>query len=265
MAEALSLREQLNLLENLQEIDLNIRNLETKRDTISPDLKKLESLDAISQKNLTDKEKLIGELERLTKQTEAAILMNNDRVDRTSKKISDVQNQKEYQAASTEMTQLQKLHSELATKKETTAKDLEEAKSSLEEIKNTAHENREQLEKKQAEISKEVAVITTDLNELLKQREEFVDKIEKKILKLYDRIRSKRSGVGLVPAISGRCQGCNMHLPPQLFNEIQKCNEVMNCPSCHRILFWPSEKPSKQEEESLEESDQPRMESVSSK
>ena len=29
-----------------------------------------------------------------------------------------------------------------------------------------------------------------------------------------------------------------MHLPPQLYIEIQKAREVHLCPSCNRILFY---------------------------
>src|SRR4030043_50165 len=34
------------------------------------------------------------------------------------------------------------------------------------------------------------------------------------------------------------CQGCNMNIPPQLFVEIKKNEEIINCPQCRRILYY---------------------------
>jgi len=33
-------------------------------------------------------------------------------------------------------------------------------------------------------------------------------------------------------------QGCNMKIPPQLFNEVQRSEAIIVCPSCNRILYW---------------------------
>ena len=45
-------------------------------------------------------------------------------------------------------------------------------------------------------------------------------------------------GIGLVSVIEGNCQGCNMKLPPQLYNVLQRGNSIEQCPSCLRIIFW---------------------------
>jgi predicted nucleic acid-binding Zn-ribbon protein len=43
----------------------------------------------------------------------------------------------------------------------------------------------------------------------------------------------------VVTARGGICTGCRMHIPPQLFNELQKFRDhVRQCPNCHRILLW---------------------------
>jgi hypothetical protein len=34
------------------------------------------------------------------------------------------------------------------------------------------------------------------------------------------------------------CQACHMDIPPQWFNQLRKFEELMICPSCHRIIFW---------------------------
>jgi len=52
-------------------------------------------------------------------------------------------------------------------------------------------------------------------------------------------IFSRRGGLAVVEVRGGICQGCRMHVPPQLFNEIQRNLErVFVCPSCQRILYF---------------------------
>ena len=62
--------------------------------------------------------------------------------------------------------------------------------------------------------------------------------IPKPLLKRYETIRAKRMGVGLALVVDGSCQGCNMKLPPQLYNILQRANTVEQCPSCSRLMVW---------------------------
>ena len=54
----------------------------------------------------------------------------------------------------------------------------------------------------------------------------------------YEMIKVRRNGVAVVSARSAICSGCNMNLPPQLFNELQRSDELIYCPNCNRIIYW---------------------------
>ena len=45
-------------------------------------------------------------------------------------------------------------------------------------------------------------------------------------------------GLALASVENGTCRGCNMNIPPQLFNVLQRGNSVETCPYCHRIIYW---------------------------
>jgi predicted nucleic acid-binding Zn-ribbon protein len=61
--------------------------------------------------------------------------------------------------------------------------------------------------------------------------------IRRDVLAKYDAIRRRR-GFAVVPAQRGVCMGCNMALPPQLFNTLQRGESIEYCPSCHRIVYF---------------------------
>jgi uncharacterized protein len=61
------------------------------------------------------------------------------------------------------------------------------------------------------------------------------------LLQEYERIFSRRGGVAIVALAHETCQGCHMHLPPQMCLELQRHPRLTFCPHCHRILFVPLE------------------------
>jgi predicted nucleic acid-binding Zn-ribbon protein len=70
-------------------------------------------------------------------------------------------------------------------------------------------------------------------------RESLAAKLNAGIRSKYEMIFARRGGVAVVAVRNGTCLGCHMHVPPQLFNEIQKHREaVRQCPNCNRMLLW---------------------------
>jgi hypothetical protein len=93
-----------------------------------------------------------------------------------------------------------------------------------------AGELREKIERLTGEIERERAA-----------RTELMRNVDGDLRRKYEMIFSRRGGVAVVEVRSGICQGCRMRVPPQLFNEIQRNEQVLLCPSCQRMLFWRAE------------------------
>jgi hypothetical protein len=47
-----------------------------------------------------------------------------------------------------------------------------------------------------------------------------------------------RKGLAVVAVKDGTCRGCNMRIPPQLYNVLQRGNSLELCPTCNRIIYW---------------------------
>jgi predicted nucleic acid-binding Zn-ribbon protein len=73
------------------------------------------------------------------------------------------------------------------------------------------------------------------------RRGELVETVDGDLRRRYEMIFSRRGGVAVVPVRGGTCQGCHMHVPPQLYNLIQRNEQVILCPNCQRMLFWQPE------------------------
>jgi hypothetical protein len=44
--------------------------------------------------------------------------------------------------------------------------------------------------------------------------------------------------MAVAPVQQAICMGCHMNIPAQLFNELQRFDELRFCPHCHRIIYW---------------------------
>jgi uncharacterized protein len=91
---------------------------------------------------------------------------------------------------------------------------------------------------KDGEAARErMAEIETKIAELRVERDKLAKAVKADVLKRYGAIRLRR-GLAVVSVKNGTCQGCNMNIPPQLYNTLQRGQTVETCPSCHRIIYW---------------------------
>jgi len=74
------------------------------------------------------------------------------------------------------------------------------------------------------------------------QREALVAAVDGELRRRYEMIFARRNGLAVVAVRAGTCQGCRMRVPPQLFNQIQRGEQVILCPSCQRLLYWEPER-----------------------
>ena len=77
-----------------------------------------------------------------------------------------------------------------------------------------------------------------ELAKLMQQRENYASKIKKSTYMKYERVRAHRHNIGIASVKDEVCNGCYMHIPPQLYVEVKKDLDVHTCPHCQRILYY---------------------------
>jgi predicted nucleic acid-binding Zn-ribbon protein len=237
VTQPLPLSGQLKALECLQEIDLKIDSLKKNRGGMPAQLKALEEGVLKLKMSVDAKKKAIEDIEKSQRQTQAAQELNRDRLTRANSKLEAVGNSQEFQAANKEIEQLKKLNTSLEEQTKTAVLDIEALNKAAAELSAQLEKQMGEKEAQGAILNTQGSRLDTDIGALTAERKQFVSQVEPRILSQYDRIRGARAGIGIVPAVGGRCKGCNMMVPPQLFIEIQRANQLHQCPSCQRLLF----------------------------
>lgn len=238
-----NLLEQLKTLEMLQELDLRMDRLRSDCNSLPAALKQRDDALGLLKRQTEAKRVAIADVEKAQKQTLAAIDMNEDRLKRSTARLEGVQNTQEYQAITKEIDQLRKFVGTLQEQKERAASQLTALGAELTALEEKTAAQQAERDAEASKIGEQSGKLEGDLSSLTAERKQMTDKVDRRILSKYDRVRGARAGLGFVPVVSGRCKGCNMMVPPQLFNQIVRANALYACPSCHRLLYLPGSQP----------------------
>jgi hypothetical protein len=118
----------------------------------------------------------------------------------------------------------------------------------VEAQKQTLTEKEQVIKELQKNYKRQAAEVAARVEELEQQRDIFEKKrdILKKelpapLLKRYDFIRQRRNGSAISEVKEGVCLGCHMNILPQQFIDLQKGEDLIQCPHCQRILYWVGE------------------------
>ena len=77
----------------------------------------------------------------------------------------------------------------------------------------------------------------TQVTELARSRAEVAAKLPEDALGLFQRVAKVR-GTAVSEAREGMCMECHVKVRPQMFVEVKRNDQVVQCPQCSRILFF---------------------------
>ena len=93
-------------------------------------------------------------------------------------------------------------------------------------------------------IEDDLNAIDADTVTWTEKRAVLAKSIPADLLAQYERIRKRNNGIGVIPVWKAVCSGCHMNIPPQLYNELQRSNDLLSCPNCNRIMYFQNQEKS---------------------
>lgn len=232
------MQEVLRKLEMVQELDLQIGNILTKKAEFPKRLADYDLKITETTKKYDEKKKIVDELEKSKRQQLGALELNEERAKRSQEKLELVKTNNELQALQKEIESLKKNSAIIQDNANKVDEELQKVAKELGTYESTLKDVKEKRATEAAKIADEEKSFDTELARLNAQRAERAVGIEKRYMAAYDKVRQGRGGLGVVPAVAGNCKGCNMRIPPQMYNELQRGTEMHMCPSCRRILVY---------------------------
>ena len=184
---------------------------------------------------------------------EQGIAELEDKIKRSKARMNEVKNNKEYQAILKEIGELQ---NEIGEKEDSALELMETIDHLGRELKTMEKEiakHRQKLEGDKKELQHEADQLKDRLGRIEALQEKVRAQLEPELWKRSELLLQKQAGIAVAAVDGGVCQVCHLNIPPQKFIELQRDESLMQCPNCHRFMYWPGHEAYCVFEEDLEE------------
>lgn len=234
------MKEQLRLLEQLQEIDNQIFQHERELERYPKEVQEIARSLVTTRREISEgREKLAG-LQKDLRKREQDLATEQEKIKRSERRLLGIKNQKEYNALSREIKLGKKVTGELEDVILGLMTTIEGLKTSLEKNEHDYAENEKRLLEKKAEAEAVTSEACSALTVLNLEKAKISESIDRDFLKRYETVR-KVKGTAIAELLNGSCGACHMAVPPQLNIRVLKQEEIIVCPNCLRILYVKAE------------------------
>ncbi len=233
--------EMLKKIEKVQELDIEISTIRKKIAELPQKLSETDLQLTQAQKQKDEKQKILDEIEKGLRQQKGAMELNESRQSRSQEKLTQIKTHQEYQAVQNELESLKKSTATILDNSSKVEKECQVHRDEITKIETLVAEINAKRDVILKENSGIESGLMSELEKFLNLRTQSIDGIDKRYLSSYEKIRDSKFGIGIVRAEEGKCKGCNMRIPAQVYNELIRAKEIHACPSCRRILFYVAE------------------------
>ncbi len=230
-------RDQIELLIELQKKEVEAEAIQSELDKQPA---KLAQITLVLKKFEEEIEKQTAALEDLQKgyrSFDDVIADNQARIKKREEQLRAITTNKEYQAILKEIAEIKKTNSRIEDETIECLDKIDAAEKAVKEHEKNYAIEKENINQQKTDLELEVDAQRKLLDGLLSEKNILVEQIDPELMKQYNFIKSQARGIAIVEVKEAVCLGCNMNIPPQMYNELHRENELRICPHCHRMLY----------------------------
>ena len=230
------MQKNLKMLDELQTIDLKIDGYKGEKGSLEGEIVALEGEVAEARSAIAEKNVMLTALDDEKSKLEEGIAAEQENIARSESHQKEIKTQKEYQAVSKEIATARKLSAELEEQILLKIGQIEELRSEIAGLEGNLSSLEQNIDAQKGEVQARIGLLQEDIVRITTSREEIVKGLPSSVMRRYGMLREQRRGIAVVEAKDGSCLGCNMQIPPQLYNTLFRLDELITCPHCQRIL-----------------------------
>lgn len=231
------MRDQLKLLEELQRHDARLQELESVMKSLPEKLRAAENALAELEKLLARERDELLDTEAFRKSQEDDQRDAEQLLTRAKSKLSQVKNLREANAVQREVETTRRQMDSRQEDVQKLADALAQQRGKIDEHEARLAAERKSVEDQRGLVDQKLREIQSQQAEIRVAREATAKLVKPDVLRKYGTIRMRR-GMAVVAVKDGTCRGCNMNIPPQLYNVLQRGSSLELCPNCNRIIYW---------------------------
>ena len=234
-------REKLKALEELQKVDIKIRDLSVEAEKHPTRLRQIETERNQAKTALDATRGKLADNERARRQNEQLLQLEKDKVRKWESRLNELKTPREYAALARELDIAKKTNQTADEEIKRLAGEYEELRKQVAAAEAALADKEAVVAREGQEIQAQLDTVQARMKELQDERARLVGQCDKALVSKYERIRKQRGGVAVVPVVAGTCKGCQRNIPPQMANNLLTSDEILLCPNCHRFIYAAAE------------------------
>lgn len=231
------MKEAIKNLMDLQAIDLDVQKIDEQMADGHGELVAKQREIEKGRESIADYKEQFALGEKRRRELEATITDEAERIKDRQTKLMSIQTNREYQSILKEIEDTKQANLQREEELTLLLEQSELIEKKIEEISKRCEEQEVQLEADSKRVEAESAKLDADKQKITKTREAQAKKVDAKYMTRYEMLRSKRNGLAVTGVTRGVCRGCNMNIPPQMFNQLLREQELLSCPTCNRMMY----------------------------
>lgn len=231
------MKKRLEMLEQLQEIDIQIDVLKSTQSGLNNEMNGIEQTLDASREDLASLEARVAQLEQEKGELENSLTTEQENIRRSETNMKEIKTNKEFQAVGREITAARKQTAELEEQILQKLGLIEELRGEIATKAANMAELEQNTAQRRQEKQTEINAIQQSVDADAARREAITNELPANLVKRYNSLREQRRGQAVAIARDGYCLGCNMQLPPQLYNTLFRVDDLICCPHCQRVLI----------------------------
>ena len=232
------MKEKLLLLIKLQDCDSQLVKLSAKKKILPENIEKLDKEFNLFKEGIEKNKIKYDELKSRHTENENKIKKVNEGIVKTKERMLEVKNNKEYQAMLKEIEIAESSRGEIETQIISLLDELDKLSVLVKKDEEILKQSRSKYEQEKKEMEDDLNAVDTDVANWEQKRIDLQRDVPDELLVRYERIKKRNKGVGVTSVWKAVCNGCHMNIPPQLYNELQRSDDLLSCPNCNRIMYF---------------------------
>jgi len=232
------MRQKLESLLKFQDAEIEIERLSAVMGGVPEKLAALDDKQRSLEEAYKNETEAMTALKKKYRGMEADVQTNMTRVSKSQEKLTAVKTNKEYQALLKEIDDIKEKNSAIEDEMINCLEQMEVAEKELEERGDTLKLLKLQITADRDTIQREAETDRRRLEDIQITRRQLAEEVDAALMSDYERVKKIVKIRAVVPVLRAVCQGCHMNIPPQMFNELQRGDQLKFCPHCGRIIFW---------------------------
>jgi uncharacterized protein len=230
--------EHLSLLIQLQDIDTEIRSLNIRKNQLPVKLAELEDKRTANKKNLDGVKETLLIVQKDRRDREQDLESGIQKTERLKGRASEIKTNKEYQALLKEIAVAEQEKKAIEDEILFLMEKIDTAVAAITAAENNVREEENKILSERKALETAMIKVDENLKVAEQKKQDIAAGIESSVFAKYQRLLETKAGSAIVEVRGESCSGCFMSIPPQVFVNVKKNENIITCPQCGRILYY---------------------------